>query len=160
MKDFCVDLKSFNETMIYGIWMKSNYKHISRDISKLSKEYYEIEKKKKEEVSPFYVLLTNHKENTGDCQILVASTIEDNENGLEKYKLQAGTYASITVKPKFNFLSENIISEARKYFYKKWLPSSGYESLNFDYELHSEQSKELNSTLEIVFGIKKCEEIK
>ena len=42
MKEFDVELESIDETIIYGIWMKSNDKTISKDIQKLSKEYYEV----------------------------------------------------------------------------------------------------------------------
>lgn len=155
MKEFDVQLETFKETMIYGIWMKSNDKNISRDIHKLSKEYYEVVKKKEKEVAPLYVLSSNHKDNTGDFQLFIASTIE--ESSLEPYKLHDGTYAKITVKPKFGFLWETSIGEAKKYFYKDWLPNSGYEPLNFEYELHTEKSHGKDQSVDIVFGISKIE---
>ncbi|MDO5516060.1 MAG: GyrI-like domain-containing protein [Clostridium sp.] len=156
MKEFDVQLEDFKETMIYGIWMKSNDRNISRDIHKLSKEYCEVVKKKEKEVLPFYVLDSNHKDNTGDFQMFIASTIE--ESSLEPYKLKEGTYAKITVKPKLGFLWGAVIGEAKKYFYKEWLPKSGYETLNFEYELHTEKSVGKDPAVDIVFGICKIEE--
>lgn len=151
MKEFDVELESIDETIIYGIWMKSNDKTISKDIQKLSKEYYEVVSKNQGEVLPFYVLTTNYKEKTGDFQMLIGGNMERDD--LEHYKLKQGKYAKITVKPKLGFLWGTAIGEAKKFFYKKWIPERGYKPLNVEYEFHTEKSLEKSPTVDLIFGI-------
>lgn len=154
MKEFDVKLESFNEAVIYGIWMKSNDKNISKDIRNLCEEYHKVVKKKEKEVLPLYVMSVNHKENTGDFQLFIgSSSIED--SSLEHYKLHGGTYARINVTPKLGFLWGAAIGEAKHFFYKKWLAENGYESLNLEYELHTEKSIGKDPSIDLIFAVSK-----
>ena len=47
------------------------------------------------------------------------------------------------------------IGEAKRYFYKEWLPKSGFLPLNMEYEYHSEASKGKNPQIDILFAIEK-----
>lgn len=137
---------------IYGIWGKSNDKTVAKDIPILSKKYYDIIVKPSGSVLPFYVVCKNYNEVTGHFDILIGGECEN--SGLEMYYLPAGTYGKIVVKPKLGLLWGMAIGEAKQYFYKKWLPTSGYEAINLEYELHTEKSVAKKPEIDLLFAIK------
>lgn len=139
------------EIKLYGHWIKSNDKTISKDIPLLSKKYYKSIQKAKCKVLPFFVLSRNYNENTKDFELFIGSILEDKK--LEEFILPKGTYAKITIKPKLGFIWGTAIGEAKNYFYTKWLPSNNYKAVNMEYEYHTEKSIGKSPTIDIIFAI-------
>lgn len=150
-----VELLEIEERNIYGLWKKSNDKTISNDISFLSREYYEAVSRQEGTVLPFVVLSRDYDKRSRDLELLIGSTLR--QENLECLTLPAGTYARMTVKPKWGRFWGMAIGEAKRYFYSRWLPGSGYEGLNLEYEYHTAQSSGQQPSIDIIFGVKNKE---
>ena len=136
---------------VYGLWLNSNDKTISKDIQKLTRQYYEIIKNKK--IFPFYVLSKDYDEKTKNFKLFIGGIIEN--NGLEKIVLEKGFYAKIKIKPKLGFVWGMAIGEAKRYFYTKWIKENkNIQIYNMEYEFHTEKSILKNPFIEIYFSIK------
>lgn len=146
-----VEIIQIEEKTVYGLWMKSSDKTISKDIKTLSKKYREVSGKS--ETVPFFVLARDYSEETKEFELFIGGI--NNFNGLEKIVLPKNDYAIITVKPKLGFLWGLSIGEAKRFFYQKWLPSSSYNGLNMEYEFHTEKSHSKNPTVDIIFAVEK-----
>lgn len=153
MASLVVDVIELEEKTIYGIWRKSNDKTISSDIKSISEKYYSVVSLSPGNVLPYFILSRNYDEQSKDFEMLIGSTIENKD--LDECYLPKGKYAKITIKPKLGFLWGAAIGEAKRYFYTKWLPSSQYQSLNMEYEYHTEKSKEKHPSIDIIFAIQK-----
>jgi len=141
------------QRMIYGMRGNSSDKAISKDIPSLSKKYYDAIGKPSGSVLPFFVLSHNYSETTKQFDLFIGGQTEHGQ--LEEYELPEGIYGKITVKPKFGFVWNLAIGEAKRYFYIKWLPASGYSALNMEYELHSEKSIAKKPEIDLLFAISK-----
>ena len=141
---------------IFGVYKKSNDKTQAKDISAISKKYYEAIGMRSGEVIPFFVVSKDYNESTKDFQLLIGGLIE-NEN-LETFVIPKGTYGKVTVKPKMGFAWGLSIGEAKRVFYTNWLPKSEYSSLNMEYEYHTDISIGKNPQIDILFAIKKRSE--
>lgn len=73
---------------------------------------------------------------------------------LAAFTLEAGLYARITVRPKLGFLWGPAVGEAKRYFYTKWLPGSGYAARNLEYELHTEKSVGKAPSIDLLFAVR------
>lgn len=140
------------EQLLYGIQGSSGDKTIAKDIPTLSKRYRTILDDPSRDAFPFVVLTKNYDETTGAFDLFVGGTIENDQ--LEAMVLPEGTYGTITVKPKLGFMWGPAIGEAKRYFYTKWLPASGYEAVNLEYELHTEKSVGKKPEIDILFALK------
>lgn len=140
------------EKQLYGLWHKSSDKTQSKDIPEVSKKYYEVLHKKPGMVLPFYVLSKNYDETTNCFDLFIGG--QDSDGTLSKLNLPKGMYAKITVKPKIGVLWGLAIGEAKRYFYTKWLPSSGFQAVNMEYEYHTEKSTGKKPEIDLMFAIK------
>lgn len=140
------------EQLLYGIQGSSGDKTIAKDIPTLSKRYRTILDDPSLDAFPFMVLTKNYDETIGAFDLFVGGTIENDQ--LEAMVLPEGTYGTITVKPKLGFMWGPAIGEAKRYFYTKWLPTSGYEAVNLEYELHTEKSVDKKPEIDILFALK------
>lgn len=138
---------------VFGLFLNSNDKSVSNDITTLSKKYYDIVGKKEGELLPFFVLSKDYNEQTKDFKLFIGGLLENSK--LEKIVLTPGCYGMMTIKPKLRFLWGLSIGQAKKYFYTKWLPESNYQGLNLEYEYHTEKSVSKNPEIEIYFALKK-----
>lgn len=154
MSSLCVKIVSKEfDTTIYGVSSKSNDKQASKDISKTSKNYYEIIDKKERKVFPYFVLSKNYDEKNRTFDLFVGSL--EKHAGLEKLIIPKGTYGVITIKPKMGFLWGLSIGQAKRYFYKKWLPKTEYQATNLEFEYHEIHSIAKNPQIDIFFSITK-----
>ncbi|MCQ4638114.1 GyrI-like domain-containing protein [Anaerovorax odorimutans] len=151
MTKLAVDIIKMDEQILYGLWKKSNDKTISRDIDTLSEAYHSAVALSQGSVLPYFVLSKNYDEKTKNFELFIGSTFE--HESLQNLLLPAGEYAKITVRPKLGLLWGASIGQAKRYFYTKWLPESGYQSLNMEYELHTERSKGNHPAIDIIFAI-------
>ena len=46
------------------------------------------------------------------------------------------------------------VGEAKRYFYTKWLPGSGYAARNLEYELHTEKSVGKAPSIDLLFAVR------
>ena len=149
MSKLNVEILEIDKTTIYGLSKMSNDKTISKDITKLSKQYKDIIKN--ETVLPYFILSKNYNEQTKDFEILIGGTLEIKQ--LEQYIISKGKYAKITIKPKFGFLWGLSVGEAKRYFYTNWIKNSNYKPSNMEYEYHTEKSIGKKPTIDIIFSI-------
>lgn len=136
---------------IYGIWGQSSDKTVSKDITALSKKYYDVVNQKSGNVLPFYVVSKGYDEGTGQFDLFVGGEISSKQ--LEIYGLPMGLYGRTIIKPKFGLLWGLAIGKAKQEFYTKWLPSSGYGAINMEYELHTLKSVGKKPEIDLLFAI-------
>lgn len=144
-------IEKVEDMSVFGLWMNSNDKYVSKDIQTLSKKYYEIVGKKEGGVLTFFVLSKDYNEKTKDFELFVGGFLED--GNLEKTKLPAGYYGMVTIKPMLGFLWGLSIGQAKRYFYTQWLPKSNYRSLNLEFEYHTEKSVQKSPEIELYFAV-------
>lgn len=146
-----VQLQQKENTILYGVWGKTNDRTISKDIPLLSSKFYRITKTQEGTVLPFFVLSRNYDASTGDSELFIGSLLPNAE--LSELVLPDGTYAVITVKPKFGMLWGVAVGEAKRFFYTKWLQQSSYCGQNMEYEYHSKKTIGKKPAIDIVFSI-------
>ena len=143
-------------TPVWVLRKQSNDKTQAKDIPALAKAYYETVGKGDGEVMPFFVISQGYDKATGDFTLSIGGLIE--HGALEKLTIPAGLYGKVTIKPKLGFIWGLAIGEAKRAFYTQWLPQSNYESLNMEYEYHTEASKGKRPAIDILFAITKASE--
>lgn len=136
---------------IYGVWGRSSDKSVARNIPALSKKYYELAELPSGGAIPFFVVSKDYNEATGEFALFIGGQIKHAR--LEAYSLPQGMYGKVTVKPKLGFMWGMAVGEAKRYFYTKWLPSSGFSALNMEYELHTEKSLGKKPEIDLLFAI-------
>lgn len=152
MANLTVTLETMEAQEIHGVWGKSSDRTVSKDIPRLSAEYYQAVGKKEGEVLPFYVLSRNYDPRTEAFELLIAGDFA--APPLAAFTLEADLYARITVRPKLGFLWGPAVGEAKRYFYTKWLPGSGYAARNLEYELHTEKSVGKAPSIDLLFAVR------
>lgn len=151
MSKLRIELASQKEQVMFGLWMNSKDRSISSDIKILSQKYHAAFSSVEGSVLPYFVLSRNYDEQSGSFELLVGSTIE--KESLETLILPAGDYAQMTVRPKLGVLWGSAIGQAKRFFYKNWLPASSYQGLNMEYELHTEKSTGKHPSIALLFAI-------
>ena len=154
MGSFFVILQQPRQTL-YGLHRYTNDRDQSRDIPMLSRQFYDRTGGKPQPAPAFYVVSRDYEPSAGAFVLFVG----DGGSGrtLEPEVLPEGTYAVMTVRPKLGFLWGAAIGQAKRWFYTKWLPGSGYEARNLEYELHTEQSTGKHPSVELRFAIQPAE---
>lgn len=147
-----VQLEQYEEIKLYGLWMKSNDKTISKDIPRLTSTYHLETNAQENTVLPLFVLSQNYDESTCDFELFIGGLTAS--GALACLELPKGQYAKVTVRPKLGFAWGLAVGEAKRYFYTKWLPSSIYQAVNMEYEYHAEKSMGKAPTIDVVFAIK------
>lgn len=147
-----IDMIQKEACMIYGVWKDANDRTVSKDIQDASVKYHATVGIPEGQVLPYFILSRDYDELSRNFKLLVGSTMV--KDGLEQVSLPAGEYACITIRPKLGFLWGLAIGEAKQYFYKKWLPQSEYESLNMEYEFHTEKSVGKHPTVDVIFAVR------
>ena len=147
-----VVVENNEDTVVFGMCQKSNDKSQAKDISAVSKKYYEAVGMRSGEVIPFFVISRDYNENTKDFQLFAGGLIEN--TSLETFIIPKGIYGKITVKPKMGFAWGLSIGEAKRAFYTDWLPKSKYSSLKMEYEYHTGVSIGKNPRIDILFAVK------
>jgi len=153
--DFAI-IENKEDVTVFGLSQKSNDKTQSKDISTISKKYYEAASKESGEVIPFFVVSKDYDESTKDFQLFVGGVIE--KDNLEPFVIPKGIYGKVTIKPKLGFMWGLSIGHAKRTFYTTWLPTSDYTALNMEYEYHTEISTGKNPQIDILFSIEKRNE--
>ena len=152
MTNLEVELTVIEEQTVFGLSKPSNDRTVAGDVKALSAQYHRLLGKTSGEILPFFVLSRNYDEASGDFELFVGGLLE--AKSLKKILLPAGKYAKIFVKPKLRFLWGPAIGEAKRFLYTKWLPTSGYEPLNLEYEFHTGRSTGKNPAIDLYFAIK------
>ena len=148
-----VRLQAPEETELYGVWGAANDKTLAKDIPALSAAFHKITGTRDGEVLPFVVLSRNYDEREGSSELFVGSKTVNDE--LSRLVLPAGEYAVITVKPKLGRFWGLAVGEAKRFFYTKWLPQSGFTANNLEYEYHTEKALGRDPSIDIIFSISK-----
>lgn len=125
------------------------------DFPQLSGKYYRAVGKRDGEVLPFFVLSRDYDEGTREFELFIWGEMEN--PALDGFALEAGSYARMAVRPKLGFLWGPAIGEAKRYFYTKWLPGSGCEASNLEYELHTEKSVGKAPSIDLLFAVARRE---
>lgn len=164
-----IEIVEMEEKTFYGVWKKSNKKTMCADRAELYKKYYMDFGVIK---LPYIVLAQNYNCRNKEFELFM-EVQHDKVYDLNKVILPAGEYAKVAIEPKLiflwriivkikpikkyikNFLWNLSIKEAKRYFYKKWIPKSPYRALNFDYELYGRESIVLRPLIYIVYAIEK-----
>lgn len=151
MRKFKIAVQQYERIPLYGLWMDSSDRTIAKDIPSLSKQYHAVVGKAEDSIMPFYVLSKDYDEATGKFRLFIGS--DSLVFGLEEFILEEGRYAKIIIRPKFGFLWGLAIGEAKRYFYTRWLPESGFKARNMEYEHHTEKSVGKGATVDLIFAI-------
>lgn len=141
------------DQLLYGLSKRTSDKAQMRDIPALSAGYYAATKQTKGEVFPFFVLSKNYNKITKTFDLFVGSTLPSKK--LEVIRLPRGTYVKTTVQPAFGLMWGAAIGRAKRYFYTKWLPQSGYEEANMEYEYHTALSTGEKPQVTLFFAVRK-----
>lgn len=139
------------EQLLYGLHAPSADQTQSRDIPALSTAFYNRIGGKPGAQLPFYVVSKDYDKASGGFTLFVGG--EGSNQSLETEVLPAGIYAKLEVCPKLGFLWGPAIGAAKRWFYTQWLPGSGYEALNLEYELHTEKSVGKHPSVALLFAI-------
>lgn len=159
MANLEVKIEYMQPQTLYGLWKKSNDKTVSKDIKALSKQVNAVLSRPEGKVLPYFVLSRNYKEQSGDFELFIGSVTR--KDGFVELGLLGGEYAKITVKPKLGFLWGPAVGEAKRYFYKSWLPASPFKALNMEYEHHTEKSMGKQPEIDVIFAVRRkavCED--
>lgn len=138
--------------ILYGLRMQSNDRTQHHDIPALSKRFYDESGTSPGSVLPFYVVSKDYHRDTGDFVLFIGSVAKC---GPERETIPAGCYARLTVRPRFRFLWGFSVGKAKRWFYTRWLPSSNYEAINLEYELHTKKTIEKHPAAELFFAIRR-----
>lgn len=137
---------------LYGLWETSSDRTIAKDIPRLSQKYYTAAGKTPKSVLPFYVLTKDYDPKSGVFQLFIGGELEN--SALERYCLPEAVYGKVFVRPRFGFLWGFAVGKTKRDFYTKWLPESGYEPLNMEYEYHTEKSVGKKAEIDLFFALK------
>lgn len=143
-----------SERIVYGLWMQSEDRTVAKDIPALSARFYAALEKSPGDLLPFYVVTKDYDEKSKRFQLFIGGEIES-EN-LEPALLPEGAYCKVAVRPKFGFLWGAAVGAAKRDFYTKWLPRSGYRARNLEYELHTEKSISKRPEIDLLFAVEKA----
>ena len=138
---------------LHGLWARSNDKSVARDIPRLTARYHQITGTGADPALPFFILSRNFEEKTRYFELFVGSITENAK--LEPLLLPEGQYGRIAVAPKLGFLWGPAIGGAKRWFYTKWLPGSGFQAVNLEYEYHTEKSLGKSPEIELFFAIRR-----
>lgn len=144
------------DRVLYGLSCASSDRMQSRDIPTLSKAYYRLVGKNSGEVLPFFVVSKEYDQKTGVFRLFIGGL--EPYADIERMVIPKGIYGQMSVQPALGFLWGSAIGRTKRYFYLKWLPSSGYEALNLEYEEHNEKSVGRKPAISLLFGIRHHEE--
>ena len=92
--DFAI-IENKEDIPIFGLCQKSSDKTQAKDISAISKKYYEAVSKESGEVIPFFVASKDYNESTKDFQLFVGGVIE--KDNLETFVIPKGIYGKVTI---------------------------------------------------------------
>lgn len=137
---------------IHGLHLNSNDQAQHWDIPKLSHRLHQLQQVPSGRLLPLYVLSRDYDSENRVFTLFVGS--DHSHSACSAEQLPAGTYARIEVRPKLGFLWEPSIKEAKHWFYDRWLPTSPYESIDLEYELHTEKSLDSHPAIDLFFGIR------
>ena len=129
-------LRELPQQTVYGLHIASGDRTQSRDIPALAGRFHKATGTAPGSVLPFYVVSRDYDPESGSFTLFVGGSC-----GPEREILPAGTYAVLPIRPRFSFLWGAAVSAAKRRFYRNWLPESDYESLNLEYELHTEAGR-------------------
>lgn len=149
---YSITLTEQPEQTLYGLHQPSSDRTQSRDIPSLSKRFSHQLGEKPGDVLPFYVISKDYRPDDGSFSLFIGG---ERPCELECETLPAGTYAVLSVRPKLGFLWGPAIGQAKRWFYTRWLPESGYEAVNLEYERHTLQAVGRNPSIELHFAIRR-----
>lgn len=135
--------------MLTGLCCQSSDAAQSRDIPALTEAFV---KQAGAMTLPFYVVSRDYDKTTGAFTLFVGG---NGGGDLPRQVLPAGLYAALEIRPKLGFLWGPAIGAAKRWFYTRWLPDSGCEAENLEYELHTEKSTGRKPSVELLFAIRR-----
>lgn len=147
---FVVVTEPMPEQTVYGVFQPSNDRTVAQDIPALSKKYKAVILKRKKRL-PYFVVSRDYDEQSGDFTLFTGGLTPHER--LSRWVLPQGLYARMLIQPKFGFLWGPAIGEAKRYFYREWLPLSKFRSLNMEYEYHTKKSRGLHPYIMLYFAL-------
>ena len=108
---------------------------------------------KPEMVLPFYVVSRDYDAAAEAFTLFIGD--DGSNRGLEQEVLPAGIYAKLELRPRLGFLWGHSVGRAKRWFYTKWLPGSGYEAVNLEYELHTKKSVGKHPAVDLLFAFRR-----
>ena len=136
----------------YGLWANSSDRAIQKDIPHLSRRYHQVSGLP-ELALPFLVLCRDYDQRTGAFSLFVGGAVE--REGLEPFDLPPGLYARAEVRPLLGLFWGAAVGGAKREFYTKWLPASGYRPRNLEYEYHTAKSVGGSPAIDLCFAIER-----
>ena len=136
----------------YGLWTASGDRAVRRDIPRLSRRYHQISGLPAPAL-PFLVLCRDYDRRTGAFSLFVGGETE--REGLEPFDLPAGLYARAEVRPLLGLFWGAAIGGAKREFYAKWLPASGYRPRNLEFEYHTARSVGRFPSVDLCFALER-----
>ena len=140
--------------ILFGLWGRCNDRSMPKDVDELSGRFNRAVRKGREPVLPLAVLTRSFDKGTLESELFIGS--DKMGEGLSALAVPPGLYGKITVRPKLGFLWGPAIGRAKRYFYTAWLPESGYEAVNLEYEYHTEKSVGGAPEIDLYFAIREA----
>ena len=147
-----VEIRMLKAGRLHGFMKTSSAETRKTDIPELSTRYHDALEMEPGHVLPLYVI-TKDRDDAGRHTLFIGGEKVDEK--LDTLSMPEGPYARMVIRPKFSIFWAPAIAEAKQWFFSEWLPASGYEDINLEFELHSEKSVGKMPTLELFFGLKK-----
>lgn len=149
---YSVSVEQVEEREVFGKSVSSNDRTVARDIDQLAKMHGEVLGTPAGGVVPLFVVSRDYDPSTGDFELFVGGMAES--DGLERFVIPAGTYARIEIASVFAFMWGVAVGRAKRWLYTRWLPSSGFEALNLEYEYHTQKSLGKHPQVDLMFAVK------
>ena len=138
---------------LYGFHKRSGDRAQGRDIPSLAKRFHECVGVEPGTLVPLYIVSRNY---TAADRAFTLFVGDDGSNrGLEQEILPAGTYAHLELRPRSSLLWGLSVGRAKRWFYTRWLPESGYEAADITYELHTQKSMGRHPAVDLLFAVRK-----
>ena len=150
-----VEIRQLKAGRLHGFHAETTAQEMRKAIPELSTRDHKALEKTVRSVLPLYVITRDYDPASGRQILFFGGEVP--HDALEVLEMPGAPYARVLVKPKFSVFWAPAIAAAKKWFYEEWLPASGYESLNIEFELHSERSMEKNPVLELFFALRRKE---
>lgn len=151
-----VQLVERAEECIYGLEMETRDARLHRDIPELTRRYRACTGRNARRALSLYVLTRDYAPESGRSTLFIGGRLPG--EGLQALRLPGGLYAKLEIRPRFQFLWGAATGSAKRWFYTRWLPQSGFEARNLEFELHAARALERRPSAELYFALKRKEE--
>lgn len=133
-----------------GLTMKTSMKSVFKDVSNILKQYMALKERYSipgQKIPWEYVSLSKNFKDDKTWDYFTGHVVDKAEalpQEFSSFEIPLGKYAVFQIRPKFKFLLGFSIGKMKKYIYKDWLPTSGFEFAGYEFEYNDQKMFEKN----------------